>query len=99
MNLSRQLSLAYGRRGVTSHVIAPGPADTERLRAVAAARAARDGVDLDRVMADLAAESSLGRFTSPNEVAWGVEMLLAPEADAMTGSTLMLDSGRRRGLP
>lgn len=99
MNLSRQLSLAYGPRGVTSHVIAPGPADTERLRAVAVARAARDGVALDRVMADLAAESSLGRFTTPDQVAWGVEMLLAPEADAMTGSTLMLDSGRRRGLP
>ena len=28
-----------------------------------------------------------------------VETLLAEEADAMTGSTLMLDSGRRRGLP
>lgn len=99
VNLSRQVSLAYGPRGVTAHVVAPGPADTERLRAVARARAARDDVDLDRVMADLAAESSLHRFTAPEEVAWAVEMLLAPEADAMTGSTLMLDSGRRRGLP
>ena len=32
-------------------------------------------------------------------IAWGVALLLDPEADAMTGSTLMLDSGRRRGLP
>lgn len=99
VNLSRQLSLAFGPRGITSHVIAPGPADTDRLRAVAEARAARDGVDIDRVMADMAAESSLHRFTTPGEVAWAVEMLLAPEADAMTGSTLMLDAGRRRGLP
>lgn len=99
INLSRQLSLAMGARGVTSHVIAPGPADTDRLRAVARARAERDGVDLDRVLADLAAESSLHRFTSADQVAWAVEMLLAPEADAMTGSTLMLDAGRRRGLP
>lgn len=99
VNLSRQLSLAFGPRGVTAHVVAPGPADTERLRAVARARAERDGVDLDRVMTDMAAESSLHRFTTPDDVAWGVEMLLAPQADAMTGSTLMLDSGRRRGLP
>jgi len=28
-----------------------------------------------------------------------VSMLLDPCADAMTGSTLMLDSGRRKGLP
>ncbi|PKO88580.1 MAG: short-chain dehydrogenase, partial [Betaproteobacteria bacterium HGW-Betaproteobacteria-12] len=30
---------------------------------------------------------------------WAVTLLLAPEADAMTGSSLMLDAGRRRGLP
>ena len=32
VNVVRQLSLAYGPRGVTAHLIAPGPADTERLR-------------------------------------------------------------------
>jgi enoyl-[acyl-carrier-protein] reductase (NADH) len=47
----------------------------------------------------MCAESSLGTFTTPEQVAWAVALLLAPEADAMTGSTLMLDSGRRRGLP
>lgn len=99
MNLSRQLALAYGPRGITAHVIAPGPADTERLRAVAAARAAQRGVDIAEVFAELKAESAIGAFTTPEQVAWGVVTLLAPEADAMTGSTLMLDSGRRRGLP
>jgi len=99
VNLSRQLSLAYGPRGVTSHVVAPGPADTDRLRAVAQARAQRDGVTVEATLAAMSAESSLGAFTTPNQVAWIVETLLSPEADAMTGSTLMLDSGRRRGLP
>ena len=45
------------------------------------------------------AESSIGAFTTPAQVAWAVALLLAPEADAMTGSTFMLDAGRRRGLP
>ena len=99
VNLSRQLSLAYGPRGVTSHVIAPGPADTERLRAVAEARAQRDGTTVAAVLDAMGADSSLGAFTTPRQVAWMVETLLAEEADAMTGSTLMLDSGRRRGLP
>ncbi len=99
ISLSRQLSLAYGARGVTSHVIAPGPADTERLRNVAQARAARDGVSLDEVLAGMQRESSLGAFTTPKQVAWAVATLLDEEADAATGSTLMLDSGRRRGLP
>ena len=98
-NVVRQLSLAYGPRGVTAHLIAPGPADTERLRRVAADRAALSGISVDEVMAGMLAESSIGRFTTPEQVAWAVSILLAPEADAMTGSSLMLDSGRRRGLP
>lgn len=99
VNLSRQLSLAYGPRGVTSHVIAPGPADTDRLRSVAQMRAASEGVPIDAVLADIRAELSIGAFTTPQQIAWAVETLLAEAADALTGSTLMLDSGRRRGLP
>ena len=45
------------------------------------------------------AESSIRAFTTPGQVAWAVAMLLDSEADALTGSALMLDSGRRRGLP
>jgi NAD(P)-dependent dehydrogenase (short-subunit alcohol dehydrogenase family) len=99
MNVVRQLSLAYGPRGVTAHLIAPGPADTERLRRVAADRAALRGITVDDVLAEMLADSSIGRFTTPEQVAWAVSILFAPEADSMTGSSLMLDSGRRRGLP
>lgn len=98
-NVVRQLSLSLGSRGVTAHAIAPGPADTDRLRRVAADRTARDGGSVDDVLAEMCAESSIGRFTTPDQVAWAVTTLLAPEASAMTGSTLMLDAGRRRGLP
>jgi len=99
VNVTRQLSLVYGPRGVTAHLIAPGPADTERLRKVAADRAALRGVQVEDVLAEMLADSSIGRFTTPAQVAWAVTILLDPEADAMTGSSLMLDSGRRRGLP
>lgn len=99
VNLMRQLSLAYGERGITAHLIAPGPADTERLHRVAEDRARLRGVSFATVIAEMRAESSLGAFVQPEQVAWAVAMLLAPEADAMTGSTLMLDAGRRKGLP
>ena len=98
-NVVRQLSLGYGPQGITAHTIAPGPAETERLRAVATARAERDGISMEEVLDHMRSESSIGAFTTPEQVAWGVSMLLAEEANAMTGSTLMLDSGRRRGLP
>ncbi|GAC06221.1 SDR family NAD(P)-dependent oxidoreductase [Paraglaciecola chathamensis] len=99
INVSRQLSLAYGEKGITAHVIAPGPADTERLRRVASDRANINNTTTDDVLNSMRAESSTGRFTTPEQVAWAVSMLLDSEADAMTGSALMLDSGRRRGLP
>lgn len=99
VNLVRQLSLAYGERGVTAHTIAPGPADTERLHRVAADRAELEGTTVAAVLDSLRADSSIGALTTPDQVAWAVTTLLEPEASAMTGSTLMLDAGRRRGLP
>lgn len=99
LNLVRQYSWAYGPRGITAHLIAPGPVDSERLRRVAVARAGRDGITADEVLAQMQWESAIGVFTTPEQIAWGVETLLAPEADALAGSTLFMDAGRRRGLP
>ena len=97
-NLVRQLAIAYGPRGVTAHLVAPGPADTPRLRALSEQAAASRGVPVDEVLAERAAESPLGRLVTPAEVAWAVATLLAPEAGALDGSALSLDVGARRGI-
>lgn len=99
INVMRQLSLAYGDKGITAHTIAPGPADSDRLRRVAAARAEQRGIAVEAVLDELKADSSVGQFTTADQVAWAVCNLLDPRAVAMTGSTIMLDSGRRKGLP
>lgn len=98
-NVMRQLSLAYGARGITAHTLAPGPADTERLQRVAADRARLQNTTPEAVLDAMRADSSIGQLTTPAQVAWAVALLLDPEADVLTGSTLMLDAGRRRGLP
>lgn len=98
-NVVRQLSWAYGERGITAHLVAPGPADTERLRSVAMTRGARDGLSTDAVLEQIRGESAIGVFTTVEQIAWGIAMLLAPEADALAGSTLFMDAGRRKGLP
>jgi len=98
-NLIRQLSWAYGVRGVTAHLVAPGPADTARLRRVAADRGARTGTDAETVLEEMRAESAIGAFTTVEQIAWAMQMLLAPEADALAGGTLFMDAGRRKGLP
>ena len=97
-NLVRQLATAYGSRGVTAHLVAPGPADTPRLRALCLQAAEGRGVPVDTVLAERAAESPLGRLVTPAEVAWAVATLLAPEAGALDGSALALDVGARRGI-
>lgn len=98
-NLVRQYSLALGPRGITAHSLAPGPADTERLHRVAQTRAEQQGLSLAEVLEQMKSDSSIHAFTTAEQVAWAVAMLLDDEAAAMTGSALMLDSGRRRGLP
>lgn len=97
-NVVRQMSWAYGPRKITAHLVAPGPADTERLRKVAAARAERAGKPLDEEYENMRADSAIGAFTTPEQVAWAIAMLLDPEADALAGSTMGLDSGRRHGI-
>ncbi|MCK6403438.1 MAG: SDR family oxidoreductase [Sphaerotilus natans subsp. sulfidivorans] len=98
-NVMRQLGLHHGARGITTHTLAPGPADTERLHRVIADRAALQGTTPEAVLDAMRADSSIGQLTTPAQVAWAVALLLDPEADVLTGSTLMLDAGRRRGLP
>ena len=99
VNVMRQLSIAYGRRGISAHTIAPGPADSERLRRVVSARAEQRGVDVADVLEELLDESSIHQFTTAEQVAWAVCNLLDDRAIGMTGSTIMLDAGRRKGLP
>lgn len=98
-NVVRQMSWAYGGEGVTAHLVAPGPADTDRLHRVAAARAMDNGTSVEAELDAMRGESAIGALTTPEQVAWAVTMLLDEEADAMAGASLMLDAGRRRGLP
>jgi NAD(P)-dependent dehydrogenase (short-subunit alcohol dehydrogenase family) len=98
LNLMRQLSLLYGPRGVTTHTLCPGPADTPRLRKIISAVAAERGASEDEVLQGYLAENSLGRLPTADEIAWGVELLLAPEADLLHGSVLYLDAGGHRGI-
>lgn len=98
-NAARQLSRALGPRGVAVSVVAPGPVDTPRFRALAAAEGSRRDVPVDTVLDEARAASPLGRMTSVEEVAWAVARLADPEAAALAGSTLLLDVGRRTAIP
>jgi NAD(P)-dependent dehydrogenase (short-subunit alcohol dehydrogenase family) len=99
-NLVRSLADHWGPKGVTVHLVAPGPVDSPRMWAIAERTAARQGSDVtsEQVLDAYRSASPLGRLTTIDEVAWAVNLLLAPEAAALHGSTLALDVGRRRGI-
>lgn len=98
-NTVRQLQFPLGKLGVRIHLIAPGPVDTERWWTLAQAEAKKRGVDSSVILSEATAASSSGKLTTTAEVAWAVSMLANPMAAAMTGSTLLLDGGRRTASP
>jgi len=98
-NLIRQLSRSLGGRGVTCHVVAPGPVRTERLEALLTDAARARGVGSEDVIAELEDRSPLGRLVTVDEVTWAVDMLLAPEARGLAGGTLLVDVGQRTAIP
>jgi NAD(P)-dependent dehydrogenase (short-subunit alcohol dehydrogenase family) len=98
-NLVKQLSRSLGRRGVTTHMVAPGPVWTDRLRELLADAASARGVSEDVVLAEFKDRSPISHLATIDEVGWAVEMLLAPEARSLAGGTLLLDSGQRTAFP
>ena len=97
-NLVRQLVGPLGRRGATVHLAAPGPFESPRVEALIRAKAAGRGVDVAQVRAEMVADTPLGQLPSAQDVATVIVGLLEPSADALTGATLFLDGGARRGI-
>jgi len=97
-NLMRQLGDVYGPRGVTTHTLSPGPADTPRLHALVERGAAERGISVEEQWASYAAGTSLGRLPTPDQIAWAVGVLLDPEADVLHGGVLHLDAGGHRSI-
>lgn len=78
--LARSLALELAPRGITVNVVAPAATDTPMLR------------DPGRGEAP-AVSLPIGRLIAPDEVAYLVQCLLAPEAGAITGQTLYVCGG------
>lgn len=79
--LTKALARELGSRGITANLVHPGPIDTDMNPA--------DGPYAEPQKADTA----LGRFGSPAEVASMVAYLASDEAGYVTGAELLVDGG------
>jgi NAD(P)-dependent dehydrogenase (short-subunit alcohol dehydrogenase family) len=86
----RAVAAEVAGTGVTANAVCPAYVRsdmTTRTIETIAARTGRDGE------AALAAMAPLGRLIEPDEVAFAVAFLAAPEAGAINGQSLILDGG------
>jgi NAD(P)-dependent dehydrogenase (short-subunit alcohol dehydrogenase family) len=97
--LVRQLAAEYGPTGITSHAVAPGPVESPRLDRLIEHLATAGNVTTNDARQALLDGASVGRFATPDDVAWAVSTLLEDAAALANGSTLFLDGGRRTAIP
>lgn len=91
--LVKALALEFGPRGVRVNAIAPGPTNTEFLRA----HLAKVEGDVDAAVDRLVQGLPLGRLVEPSDFADAAVYLASPAARAITGHTMMLDCGSSAG--
>jgi 3-oxoacyl-[acyl-carrier protein] reductase len=91
---AKTLASELGRFGITVNNVLPGSTDTGRLAAILDNKAAKSGKSRDEVVAEEQAVVPLGRFASPEEIAYAVAFLASPAAAYITGINLPVDGGR-----
>lgn len=84
--------------GVTANVLAPGRIATDRLHALNAATAERQGKSVEAVVEDSLATIPARRFGTPAEFADVAAFLVSERAAYVTGSVVRCDGGAVKGV-
>lgn len=82
IGLTKALARELGNRGVRANVVAPGYVDTRLTQVIA-----------DEMKELMLANTPLGRFGEPEDIAGAVRFLCSEEASFITGEVLLVDGG------
>ena len=90
INLTRNVAIEYGRKGIRANAICPGAVDTPMLKRL---------LDVSpNAYEDIAERHALGRLLRPEEIASVVLFLASQDASAITGAAIVVDGGLTAGL-
>lgn len=93
VGLMRAVAAELAGTGVTANAVCPAFVRTEMTHRSIARIVSATGRDEAEAEKALGASSPLGRLLEPDEVAFAVQFLAAPEAAAINGQTFVLDGG------
>lgn len=96
VNLSKSLAQEFGPQGIRVNCVSPGQVSTDLWlgeHGVAATIGDATGVDADTVRETAVASIATGRFTTPEEVATLITMLVSERLANVTGVNYVIDGG------
>jgi 3-oxoacyl-[acyl-carrier protein] reductase len=94
----KTLSNEVARFGITVNTVGPGYTQTERLRQLAEALAAKEGLSMEKVLDGMAAKTAAQRLGDPDEIAAMVAFLASRRAGYVNGTFIPVDGGAVRSL-
>lgn len=97
-NWAKTLSVELGAYGITVNNILPGATSTDRLTQIIENKATKSKSETAEVVQEMTAEIPLGRFASPNEIAYAATFLASEYAAYINGINLPVDGGRTPNL-
>jgi len=94
----KSLAWEVAPEGITVNAVLPGRVLTDRIRELAAGRAARESTTVEEVLEADARALPMGRFGDPREVGDLVAFLASDRAAYLTGCMIQVDGGGFSGL-
>ncbi|MDQ3890652.1 MAG: SDR family oxidoreductase [Actinomycetota bacterium] len=91
--LTRTLALELGPHDVTVNTVCPNVTHGGRMTKIVEEKARKLGKTADEVYSDFAAQTALGRFVEPWDVAQAVRFLVSDAARNITGHDVPVDAG------